>query len=130
MAYAAKQAYQSAEIKAPSEEIDVAEIHDVSAYHELMVYEALGFCSPGDGKELIGRGATEMTGEIPVNPSGGALASNPYFATGLVRVAEAALQVRGEAGDRQVKGANTALAQGSYGLAAQGASVFIIGKDS
>lgn len=126
---AAKQAYERAGISEPMEEIDVAEINELSAYHEIMAYEALGFCQPGDGYKLVEEGVTERAGKIPVNPSGGALAANPLFATGLVRIAEAALQVRGDAGERQVEGVRTALAMSCYGLCAQGSSVFILSKE-
>lgn len=126
MAEAARQAYQRAGIKKPIGEIDVAEINEPSAYHEIMAYEALDFCTPGNGYKLVEEGSTELTGKIPVNPSGGALAASPLFATGLVRIAEAALQVRGDAGERQLKGVRTALAVSCYGICAQGSTVFVL----
>ncbi len=63
---------------------------------------------------------------ISINPSGGALCANPYFATGAVRVAEAALQVMGQADDHQVKGVQTALAHATSGFSVQNHSVFIL----
>ena len=128
LSIAGTQAYNMAGIKSPKE-IDVAELHDTSAYHELMEYEALGFCGPGEGAAFVQKGITSMSGSLPVNPSGGVLSSNPVFASGLVRVIEASLQVMGEAGDRQVGGAKTALAHATSGFAGQISSVFIIGKD-
>lgn len=126
---AAKQAYEMAGITNPLEEIDVAEIQDVTAYHELMSYEALGFCKAGEGGALILDGTTNQGGQIAVNPSGGALCANPYFATGLVRAAEAASQIMGKAGEHQVKDANLALAQGTSGFASQSNAVFIMSSD-
>jgi acetyl-CoA C-acetyltransferase len=123
---AAKKAYSMAEIHDPLKEIDVAEIYDVTSYHELMEYEALGFCKEGDGGKLIDSGATSMGGELPVNPSGGMLSSNPYVAVGLFRVAEAALQVTNQARSRQVLGAKTALAHGMSGICGQSNSVIIL----
>lgn len=126
---AANQAYAMAQIEKPAKEIDVAEIHDITAYHELMAYEALGFCSEGEGADFMLSGFTKRSGTLPVNPSGGALSSNPVFATGLVRVAEAALQVMGRAGERQVPDVERALAHATHGFASQGNSVFILGKE-
>jgi acetyl-CoA C-acetyltransferase len=125
---AAESAYNLAGIKDPIAEIDIAEIHDVTAYHELMAYEALKFCGPGKGGCLALEGTTSSTGNLPVNPSGGTLSSNPYFATGLVRATEAALQVMGRADGRQIKGVKVALAQATSGFAGQSNSVFILSK--
>jgi acetyl-CoA C-acetyltransferase len=125
---AARRAYSMAGIENP-EQLDVAELHDISAYHELMEYEALGFCGPGDGAMLAEKRITTMNGSLPVNPSGGVLSSNPVFASGLVRVVEAALQVTGKAGDRQAGEVKTALACAVSGFAGQISSVFILGRD-
>lgn len=128
LSLAAQRAYAMAGIRDPLGEIDVAEIHDVSSFHELMEYEALGFCREGEGGKFIERGIPTIDGELPINPSGGALSSNPYTAVGLVRVAEAALQVVGRAGDRQVPGVQTALAHGISGLCGQSNCVVILSK--
>lgn len=125
LSLAAESAYAMAGIRNPKEEIAVAELHDISAYHELMEYEALGFCGKGEGASLIEKGITNINGALPVNPSGGTLSSNPIFASGSVRVIEAALQVMGKAEKRQVN-AKTALAQASSGFAGQNNSVFIL----
>ena len=125
---AAQKAYSLAGITNPLESIDVAEISDTFSYRELMAYEALGFCERGKPESLIQEGITEMEGKLPVNPSGGAISGNPFFAGGLVRLAEAALQVRGDAGSHQVGDVGTALAHGSYGFCSQGNSVFILGN--
>lgn len=126
---AARQAYAMSGISRPTDEIDVIEIQDVTAYHELMAYEALGLCSPGEAHRLVLEGLTELDGRTPVNPSGGALSANPYFATGLVRTAEVALQVMGQAGDHQVPDVHTGLAVAQSGFACQSGSVFIISNN-
>ncbi len=120
---AANKAYAMAGIEDPLEQLDLAELHEVSSYNEIMQYEALGFADHGAGEKLVGEGVTQREGKLPVNRSGGTLSSNPAFASGLVQVAEAALQVTGRAGERQVWGAKTALATAQQGFATQGATV-------
>ena len=112
---AAREVYEKAGISNPRRDLDVAEIYEPVTYAELAWYEALGFCDQGDAGKLIEQGITDMDGELPVNPSGGVLSSNPVGASGVIRVAEAASQVLGRAGDHQVDGATTALATG-YGV--------------
>src|SRR5581483_6045717 len=86
------------------EDVDVIELHDASAPAELMEYEELGLCKVGEGGRLIEEGVTEITGKIPVNPSGGLLSKgHPIGATGCAQLTEVFWQLRGEAGDRQVK---------------------------
>ena len=127
---AASQAYAMAGITDPVREIDVAEIHDLTAYHQLMACEALRFCDEGEAAILAESGTTSPDGDLPINPSGGVLSSNPVFASGLVRTAEAALQVMGCAGPRQVRGVEVALAHATHGLAGQGNTVFILGREA
>jgi benzoylsuccinyl-CoA thiolase BbsB subunit len=92
------------------EEIDVAEVHDAFTIGELMYYEALGFCRPGEGGRLIDEGTTEITGRIPVNPSGGLLSKgHPVGATGVAQIVEIVSQLRGNCGARQVPGARIGL---------------------
>jgi acetyl-CoA C-acetyltransferase len=124
---AAKEAYKMAGIKNPVGEIDVAEVYDAFSVHELMSYEALGFCKKGAGGKFMDNGSTEMDGAIPVNPSGGVLSSNPTMANGLIRVAEIALQLMGKAGKRQVDDATVGLANGMNGVCSQGNCVLIFG---
>jgi len=124
---AASTAYKMAGVKEPSSELDVAEISEKFAHEELMIYEALGLCQEGQGKNLIERGTTSRDGEMPVNPSGGALGADPVCATGLIRVVEASKQIRGEAGGYQVPGVHRALAHGQFGICAQKNTVFILG---
>ncbi len=86
------------------EDIDVAEVHDAMAPVELLVYEQLGLCGPGEGPRLVREGTTAIGGEHVVNPSGGLTArGHPVGATGLAQIAELVWQLRGEAGPRQAK---------------------------
>lgn len=112
---AGREAYAQAGITNPLKELDVAELYEPCTFAELSWYEALGFCDMGGGGKLMEAGATQMEGELPVNPSGGVISTNCIGATALIRVAEAALQVQGKAGERQVDGAKTALATGFGG---------------
>jgi acetyl-CoA C-acetyltransferase len=125
---AAKTAYRMAGISSPIKEIDVAELYDAFTYQELMWTEGLGFCNKGDGGKLLEKGETEREGPIPVNPSGGCLSAHAVITAGLVRMAEATLQVRGEAGKRQIDGVKTALAHGINGPCGQAHCVWILGK--
>ncbi len=98
---AARQAYRQAGVEA--RDIDVAELHDSFTIAEIMAYEDLGFIEKGKGAELIRDGVVEMGGEIPVNPSGGLKAcGHAVGATGVRQVVELTLQLRGDAGKRQV----------------------------
>lgn len=112
LATAAGKAYRMAGISDPVQDLDLAEVHDITAFHELMAYEALGMAPEGGAARLVEDGATALGGALPVNPSGGVLCANPYGAAGLIRAAEAARQLRGDAGQRQVPGARRALAHG------------------
>jgi acetyl-CoA C-acetyltransferase len=124
----AARVYKTAGVKNPLKDIDVAEIYDAYSYMELMWYEGLGFATDGKGKDLIKSGATEMGGELPVNPSGGVLSAHPVLVAGMARLIEAVLQVRGEAGKHQVKGVKTALAHGINGPCGQAHCVFVVGS--
>jgi acetyl-CoA C-acetyltransferase len=126
---AAQTAYNMAGINDPVSQIDVAEVYDAFSYHELMSYEALGFCEKGEGGKFIESGETEMNGNIPVNPSGGVLSSNPTMVNGLIRVAEVATQLMGKADKRQIAGAKIGLANGMNGICSQGNCVLIFGVD-
>lgn len=112
---ASRTAYQAVGIREPLKELDVAEIYEPVTYAELAWYECLGFCKDGEAGRLIDDGVTEMDGELPVNPSGGVLSTNPIGASGTIRAAEAALQIHGKAGKRQVPDVHLALATG-YGV--------------
>lgn len=112
---AAKKVYAQAGVTNPRRDIDVAEIYEPSAWSELQWYALLGFADPSEVGKFMESGATEIGGELPVNPSGGVISTNPIGATGLIRIAEAALQLRGEGGERQVEGARRALTTGFGG---------------
>jgi len=101
---AAKEAYEMAEMK--PENINVAEVHDCFTIAEIIAYEDLGFCRPGDGGKLAENGETKLGGRIPVNTSGGLKAKgHPVGATGTGQAYEIYLQLTGRAGKRQVKDA-------------------------
>jgi acetyl-CoA C-acetyltransferase len=123
---AAEKAYRMAGIKDPLRELDVVELYDTFSYQELMWTELLGLAERGRGAELIKKGITRMGGELPVNPSGGVLGAHAMLVAGLARVAEAALQLRGEAGAHQVEGARRALAHGTIGPCGQTHCVWIL----
>ncbi|RJP66970.1 MAG: thiolase family protein [Candidatus Abyssobacteria bacterium SURF_17] len=125
---AAKKAYSMAGITNPRAEIDVAEIYDAFSYMELLWMEGLGLCEPGRAGRLVEQGVTEMGGELPINPSGGVLSAHTVLVAGLVRIVEAALQLRGDSGKRQVAGAKTALAHGINGPCGQSHCVWILGN--
>jgi acetyl-CoA C-acetyltransferase len=125
---ACQKAYQMAGIRNPQKELDVVELYDAFSYQELLWTEGLGLCSPGEGGKLAESGATRMEGRIPVNPSGGLLSAHTVIAAGLVRMAEAVLQLRGEAGERQIPGARKALAHGVNGPCGQSHCVWILGS--
>jgi acetyl-CoA C-acetyltransferase len=95
--------YAKMGIADPVEELDVAEIYEPQTYAELAMCENLLFCEKGGGGRFIDAGIPLIDGALPVNPSGGVLSTNPIGATAMIRVAEAAMQVMGRAGDHQVK---------------------------
>ena len=126
---AAQRAYRMAGISNPWRDIDVAEISAHYSYQELLWTEGLGFCHKGEGGKLIDSRKTEIGGELPVNPSGGTLVGNPALVSGMTRVSEIVLQLRGDAGARQVEGAQIGLAHGTSGPCGQFHSVLILGAD-
>ncbi|UCG82496.1 MAG: thiolase family protein [Dehalococcoidia bacterium] len=128
LASAAKRAYKMAGIQDPVKEIDVAEVYDAFSYMELMWMEGLGLCAWGKGGSMIDSGMTEMDGPLPVNPSGGVLSAHAVQVAGMARIIESVLQLRGEAGMRQVEGARVALAHGIEGACGQGHCVFVLGR--
>jgi acetyl-CoA C-acetyltransferase len=117
--------WREAGITSPIDEIDVAEIYVPFSWFEPMWLENLGFAGPGEGWRLTEAGETAIGGRLPVNPSGGVLCSNPIGASGLLRFAEAALQVMGKAGEHQVAGARTALGH-AYGGGSQYFSMWVV----
>jgi acetyl-CoA C-acetyltransferase len=124
----AKHLYRKAGISNPRQEIDAAEIYVPFSWFEPMWMENLGFAPEGEGWKMTYEGATALDGDLPVNPSGGVLSSNPIGASGLLRFAEAALQVRGQAGEHQVDGARLALGH-AYGGGSQFFAMWIVGSE-
>ncbi|HKY58991.1 MAG TPA: thiolase domain-containing protein [Aeromicrobium sp.] len=124
---AAASLWKQAGITNPLEEIDAAEIYVPFAWFEPMWLENLGFAEEGTGWKLTEAGETAMTGKLPVNCSGGVLSSNPIGASGMLRFAEAALQVRGMAGEHQIDGARRALGH-AYGGGSQFFSMWVVGS--
>jgi acetyl-CoA acetyltransferase len=126
---AATKAYEMAGV-GPGD-ISVAEVHDASAFAEIVQTENLGFCEIGQGGWLAERGESTLGGRIPVNPSGGLESKgHPIGATGLGQIHELTLQLRGEAGPRQVENARLAIAEnggGFYGIEEAAACVTILG---
>jgi len=115
IARAAAKAYAEARIVPAS--VHVAEVHDSISFNELLAYEELGFCEPGQGATLVKDGATTLSGRIPVNPSGGLESrGHPVAATGTAQIYELVSQLRGDAGPRQVKGAKLAVAENAGGF--------------
>lgn len=126
---AAARAYQEAGITRPVEEIDLAEIAAPYAHQELLYAEALGLCGRRKCQEAVAGAEANLDGPLPINPSGGALTGNPATVAGLARVAEAYLQLAGEAGEHQVPGAKTAFAHGAGGICGQSQTAVILHRE-
>ena len=108
---ACERLYKRNGVTNPRKDIDMAEVYEPSNWEEMNLYEHFHFCELGDGWKLVEKGITEIEGEFPVNCSGGVIATNPIGATPTIRVAEAALRIRGDAGEHQAtKDIKTALA--------------------
>lgn len=124
---ACKAAYEMAQVK--PEQVNIAEVHDCFTIAELISYEDLGFCKPGEGGKLVDESATSLGGRIPVNTSGGLKAKgHPVGATGTAQAYEIYLQLTRQAEKRQVKDAKIALTQNIGGSGAT-ASVHIYRSD-
>jgi acetyl-CoA C-acetyltransferase len=124
---AARMAYRQAGINNPLEAIDIAEVDDTYAYKELQALEALGFCREGEAGILTVEGFTSPDSGLPVNVSGGSLGmGNLLEANGLARAYEIVLQLRGEAGVRQVENVNIGLAQSWRGVPSSSGAVLIL----
>jgi acetyl-CoA C-acetyltransferase len=125
---AAADLYKQGRITNPRKEIDCAEIYVPFSWFEAMWMENLGFAPEGEGWKMVYEGATALDGDMPVNMSGGVLSSNAIGASGMVRYAEAAMQIRGQAGEHQVDGARKTLGH-AYGGGSQYFSMCLFGKD-
>ena len=123
---AAEQAYEMAGVT--PKDIDVAEVHDCFTIAEMMAYENLGFAKPGEGRELIHNKETYKEGSIPVNVDGGLLSKgHPIGATGGSQIRTIVLQLRGEAGEMQVKDPEIGLVHNIGGVGLYG-NVTILGR--
>ncbi|WP_288268780.1 thiolase domain-containing protein [uncultured Methanobrevibacter sp.] len=125
--YASRKAYKQAGVTV--NDIDLAEVHDCFTINGLLAVEDLGFCKKGEGGKVIADGQTRIDGDHPINPSGGLKArGHPLGATGLAQAAEVVWQLRGEAGKRQVEGAELGLTHNVGGTGGT-CAVHILGVD-
>ncbi len=123
---AGEQAYKMAGVT--PKDIDIAEVHDCFTIAEMMAYENLGFAKPGEGKDLIKSKETYKEGSIPVNVDGGLLSKgHPIGATGGSQIRTIVLQLRGEAGEMQVKAPEIGLVHNIGGVGLYG-NVTILGR--
>ena len=107
--------------------VDFAEVDDTYAYKELQSLEALGFFVPGEAGTLTAEGFTVPDGALPVNVSGGSLGMGHLLdATGLARTLEAVLQLRGEAGTRQLEDVEIGLVQSWRGVPTTSGAVAVL----
>jgi acetyl-CoA acetyltransferase len=127
---ASRKAYEAA--GAGPGDIDVAEVHDATAFGELHQVEQMGFCPVGEGGPFAESGQTSLGGKIPVNTSGGLISrGHPIGASGLAMIYELVTQLRGEAAKRQVVGARLALAEnggGTIGIGEAAMSIHVLEK--
>ena len=127
---AAQRAYEMAGV-GPGD-VNLAEVHDAAAIAEVIYYEALGFCEPGEGLRFLSDGESSIGGRVPVNPSGGLLCrGHPLGATGVAQIVEIMWHLTGRAGDRQVEGAKIGLAHctggGIWGVDNGACSIHVLG---
>jgi acetyl-CoA acetyltransferase len=121
----AKRAYEVAGIG--PKDVQVIEVHDAAAPAELMVYEDIGLCKPGEGPALLRSGQTKLGGRHVVNPSGGLLAKgHPIGATGIAQIVEICEQLRGIAGERQVAGARVGMTENGGGFLGRDAAAMSV----
>ncbi|HEV8683121.1 MAG TPA: acetyl-CoA acetyltransferase [Actinomycetota bacterium] len=127
---AGDRAYRMAGISSPSRDVDLAEVDDLYSYRELMSVEALRLSRPGQAGLLVEEGYFSRGGELPVNVSGGSLGQgNVFEANGLAKAMECVLQLREEAGERQVEDAGVAVAQSWRGVPTTSAAVAVFVSD-
>lgn len=94
--------YKRNGITNPAKELDVVEMYDPFTWAELIWMESMRLCEINEAWKVVERGDTEITGEIPVNPSGGVTCTNPGIPSPMIRYGEVALQIRGDAGEHQI----------------------------
>jgi acetyl-CoA C-acetyltransferase len=128
-ALCAKDVYRQAGITDPRREVDCVEMYVPFSWFEAMWLENLLFAEPGEGWRMVEDGVTQMdSGDLPVNMSGGVLSTNPIGASGMIRFGEAAMQVRGQAGEHQVDGARLAVGH-AYGGGSQFFAMWVVGAE-
>lgn len=111
----ANEAYSQAKINI--QDVDIVEVHDCFTIAELIAMEDLGFCKPGESKNYLREGRTNLDGDIPINTDGGLKADgHPIGASGVAQVYEVVTQLRGEAGERQVRNAEVGLTHNIGGI--------------
>jgi acetyl-CoA C-acetyltransferase len=120
--------YRQAGVTDPRREIDVAELYVPFSWFEPMWLENLGFAERRQGWKMVVEGATAIDGDMPINPSGGVMSSNPIGASGMLRFAEAARQVRGQAGSHQIEGAKLAMGH-AYGGGSQFFAMWLVSAE-
>ena len=106
-------------------EVDVAELYDAFTINTILFLEDLGFCAKGDGGRFVEAGGIAPGGRLPVNTNGGGLSYCHPGMYGLLLLIEAVRQLRGECGERQVEGAEVAIAHGSGGTLSSQATVIL-----
>jgi acetyl-CoA C-acetyltransferase len=127
---AADRAYRMAGVGSAARDVDLAEVDDTYSYRELMHLEALRLARPGEAGEMLEEGYWGRDGELPVNVSGGSLGQGYLFeGNGLARTLECVLQLRAEAGERQVEDAGVAVAQSWRGIPTTSAAVAVFASD-
>lgn len=129
LAAATEQAYAESGTDRDAPGFDLAEVADATPYQELVALEGLGLCARDQWNTAVQRGDFSHGGSLPVNLSGGALAFNPVFCTGMMRIAEAANQTRGCAGAHQKSDVARAVAHGASGFAMQYNTVVVFGHE-
>ena len=126
-ALCAADVYRQAGITNPRKDVDCVEMYVPFSWFEPMWLENLGFAEPGEGWKLTESGVTAMDGDLPVNMSGGVLCTNPIGASGMLRFAEAAMQVRGTAGEHQIDDVRKAVGH-AYGGGSQFFAMWVVGE--
>jgi len=121
------QAYKEAGITQPH--FDVAELADATPYQALVALEGLGLCARKDWVTAVAKAEYGINGKTTINPSGGAMSFNPVFCSGLMRIAEAANQVRGTAGSHQKSNVEKTVGHGASGFAMQYNTVVVFGRE-
>jgi acetyl-CoA C-acetyltransferase len=128
-ALCAKDVYRQAGITDPRRQVDCVEMYVPFSWFEPMWLENLLFAEPGEGWRMVEDGVTQIdSGDLPVNMSGGVLSTNPIGASGMIRFGEAAMQVRGQAGEHQIDGARLAVGH-AYGGGSQFFAMWVVGRE-